>query len=85
MQPVNSKSLFAFICEKMDKLDKKEITVEEANSQSNLARQAINLLNYELDRAATEIKTAQAAKDLGVNIRLREIESKGFDDTTNQR
>ena len=50
MQPVNSKSLFHFICGQMEKLDNNDITVESAQAQSNLAKQAINILNYEIKR-----------------------------------
>ena len=85
MKPVNSKSLFAFICGQMDKLDKKEIDVAEAQSQANLARQANNILAYELKRADTMVKLSEHNKITGENIRLREIESKGFDDTTHLR
>lgn len=85
MKPVNSKSLFAFICGQMEKLDNKEINVDEAQSQANLARQANNVLAYELKRADTMIKLSEHNKITGENIKLREIESKGFDDTTNLR
>lgn len=81
MKPVNSKSLFSFICEQMDKLQANEITVEEAKAQSNLAKQANNLLKYELDRANTLIKIKDFNKQNGENIFLREIESKSFDNT----
>jgi len=35
----------------MHKLSAKSISVEEAKAQSNLAKQANNILRYELDRA----------------------------------
>lgn len=73
MKPVNSKSLFSFICEQMHKLDAKEISVFEAAAQASLAKQANNLLTYELKRALT-IKEIQ-----GTGIELREIESKSFE------
>ena len=82
MQPVNSKSLFAFICGQMEKLDRKEMTVQEATAQSNLAKQANNVLTYELKRAETQMKLQAHNKEHFSNIQLREIESKGFDDTT---
>lgn len=85
MKPVNSKSLFAFICGQMEKLDNKEINVDEAQSQANLARQANNVLAYELKRADIMIKLSEHNRITGENIKLREIESKGFDDTTNLR
>jgi len=85
MLPVNSKSLFAFICGQMEKLDKKEIDVQEAQAQSNLMKQANNILAYELKRADTQMKLSLHNKQYSENIQLREIESRGFDDTTNLR
>jgi hypothetical protein len=57
----------------MEKLDKKEITVQEGQAQANLAKQANNLLNYELKRAEVLLKLE------GSNIKLRDIEGKNFD------
>ncbi len=82
MTPVNSKSLFTFICNQMEMLDKDVITVEKAKAQSALAKQANNLLKYELDRASTEITVRNFNKDnKDDTIRIREIESKPFDNT----
>lgn len=67
MEPVNSRSLFHHLCKQMDKLEKKEINVQEANAQANLVEKARNLLQYELNRSKLTGKE------------LREIESKGFD------
>ena len=75
MTPVNSKSLLHFIFDQMEKLDQKLITVQEGQAQANLAKQANNLLTYELKRA----QTLFALK--GSEIELREIESKAFDNT----
>ena len=44
MQPVNSKSLLHFVFNEMEKLSRREIDVNEANAQANLAKQANNLL-----------------------------------------
>ena len=82
MIPVNSKSLFAFICGQMDKLDRKETSVQEAQAQASLMKQANNVLAYELKRADTQMKLSLHNKQYSENIQLREIESKGFDDTT---
>ncbi len=81
--PVNSKSLFAFICNQMEKLDNDKITVEQAKAQANLAKQANNVMKYELDRVNIEMKSALFNKENGTEIKLRQIESKLFDDTTN--
>ena len=83
MQPVNSKSLFHFICGQMEKLDNNDITVESAQAQSNLTKQAINILNYEIKRAELMVKLDECNKN-GSSIRLREIEGKAFDDTVNK-
>ena len=47
----SSKGIFEFLCNQMDKLDKKQITVEHLKAQSGSAKQLNNLLKYELDRA----------------------------------
>lgn len=78
MTPANSKSLLAFIFDQMEKLNRSEITAEQACAQAKLASQASNLLNYELKRAIIQIKL----QEIGGNVapKLREIESKNFDD-----
>ena len=48
MKPVNNKSLLHFIYDQMEKLDKKEIDVSQAQAQADLAKQANNVLKYEL-------------------------------------
>ncbi len=84
MKPVNSKSLFAFVCDQMEKLTTDEITVEKAKAQANLAKQANNLLKYELDRANTQMKiTIFNKENIDGKVELRELESKGFDNTIN--
>ena len=77
MQPVNTKSLLAFIFSQMEKLDKGEITNETACAQAKLASQANNVLNYELKRTIVQIKLQEigATRD-ATEIKLREIESK---------
>ena len=79
MQPVNSKSLFSFVCQQMDKLDNKQITVEEAREQSNLIKQANNLLKYELDRAKVQMQLSAHNAVYKDGTNLRNIEIKGFD------
>jgi len=48
---VNSKELLKHSFNMMMLLKSKAISVEEAKAQSNLLKQANNLLKYELDRA----------------------------------
>lgn len=62
-----SKGIFDFLCNQMEKLDKKQITVEHLKAQSGSAKQLNNLLKYELDRA----KAIHKFKD----IKIRDIES----------
>lgn len=75
MEPVNNKSLLAFIFGQMTKLEKREIDVNTAKAQAALAKQANNSLRYELDRAETLIKLNQHNKDGGVRVDLRSAES----------
>lgn len=79
MTPVNSKSLLHFIFDQMDKLDNNKITVEDAKAQANLAKQANNILKYELDRTNTIIKLKTFNKDFSEHLELRNIEGKLFD------
>ena len=82
--PVNTKSFLAFIFNTMEKLDKGVIDTNVACAQAKLMSQANNVLDYELKRTLTQIKL----KEIGIlqdkNPVLREIESKGFDNTLNK-
>lgn len=77
MQPVNSRSFLAFIFNQMEKLDKGEITPDIASAQAKLAKQANNVLDYELKRTLVQIKLREiGAIDSAREIKLREVESK---------
>ena len=82
--PVNTKSFLAFIFNTMEKLDKGVIDTNVACAQAKLMSQANNVLDYEMKRTLTQIKL----KEIGIlqdkNPVLREIESKGFDNTLNK-
>ena len=52
----NSKELFQHAFQMMQLLKSKLIDVDEAKAQSNLIKQANNILRYELDRAVAEQK-----------------------------
>jgi hypothetical protein len=82
MQIINNKSLFLHICDQMEKLAKKEITVEEAKSQASLAKQANNLMRYELDRVKTQMQVKLFNLEHNTLIDLRQVEIKSFEDTT---
>lgn len=79
MKPVNSKSLVAFLFDQMHKLDKGEISANQAKEQANLAKQVNSQMRYELERAKVlmELSKHNAVYKDGTN--LREIESKNFD------
>lgn len=79
MKPVNSKSLLHFVFEQMEKLDKKEIDVQQAREQSNLCKQANNLLKYELDRAKVSMELSKHNAIFKDGLNLREIEAKNFE------
>lgn len=80
--PCNTKSLLAFIFNQMEKLNNGEIDANTACAQAKLASQASNVLNYELKRTIVQIRLQQMNTGIkGSDVRLREIESKAFDDT----
>ncbi len=79
MKPVNNKSLLHFIFDQMEKLDNDQIDVQQAKAQADLAKQANNMLKYELDRASTLMKVDQYNRTFGTNIELRNAEGKNFD------
>ena len=80
--PVNTKSLLAFIFCQMERLNSGEIDANTACAQAKLASQANNVLNYELKRTIVQMKLQQTAGGTQtIEPRLREIESKAFDDT----
>ena len=72
MKPVNTKSLFHTLCNTLDKLDRYEIDVAQANAVAKVVGQCANLLNYELKRAA--LMTNDEFKK-----EHRNLESKNFD------
>jgi len=72
MKPVNTKSLFHMLCNTLDKLDRYEIDVTQANAVSKVVGQCTNLLNYELKRASL-------MSDRDIKMEHRNLESKSFD------
>ena len=65
----NTKEIFKHLCDQMHKLSAKLIDVDEAKAQSHLAKQANNLLKYELDRSNLVAK-------YGGEFNIREIETR---------
>ena len=82
--PVNTKSFLAFIFNTMEKLDKGVIDTNVDCAQAKLMSQANNVLDYELKRTLTQIKLKEMGMLQDKNPVLREIESKGFDNTLNK-
>lgn len=78
MKPVNNKSLLHYVFEQMEKLDKNEIDVNQARAQADLAKQANNMMKYELDRTNTLIKLDVHNRTFGANVELRNAEGKSF-------
>ena len=75
MKPTNNKSLLHFIFDQMDKLDKKEITNDEARTQALLAKQANNVFKYENDRAKIQMELAIHNAKFKDGLNLRPIEA----------
>lgn len=74
MKPTNNKSLLHFLFQTMEKLESREIDVDTAKAQANLAKQANNSLRYELERATLQLKINEASGIIDKNLKIREIE-----------
>jgi len=68
-EKANTQKIFAHLCDQMDKLDAKVITTDEAKEQANLAKQANNVLRYELDEAIAKAKFKEDLKLYDVQSR----------------
>lgn len=71
--PVNSKSMFALLCQTMDKLDRDEIDSTKAAAISKVVGQATNILTYELKRAA--LMTNKDFAEAHRNIEMKNFDS----------
>jgi len=78
MEPVNNKSMIAFLFNQMEKLDSGQISVEKAKEQSNLAKQVNSAMKYELDRARVKMELTKHNAIYKDGLDLREIESKNY-------
>lgn len=78
MEPVNNKSLLHFLYNQMEKLDSKEIEVEQAKAMAELAKQANNILKYEIDRANVLMKLDTHNSTNKRDVKLRDVEGKLF-------
>ena len=63
----NAKMIFNHLCEQLHNLAENKIDVDEAKAHASLAKQANNLLKYELDRAVAIAK-------YGEELEIRTIE-----------
>lgn len=63
----------------MEKLDKKEITVDEAKAQAAIAKQVNNCMKYELDRSKLLMELENHRRMTGESIDFRNVEGKNFD------
>lgn len=79
MKPTNNKSVLHFLFDQMEKLDKKEITVDEAKAQAQIAKQVNNCMKYELDRSRLMIELDNHRRTTGDSIDFRNVEGKNFD------
>lgn len=79
MTPTNNKSVLHFLFDQMEKLDKKEITVDEAKAQAQIAKQVNNCMKYELDRSRLMIDLDNHRRITGESIDFRNVEGKNFD------
>lgn len=79
MKPVNNKSLLHFIYNQMEKLDNKEIEIEQAKAMAELAKQANNVLKYEIDRASLLVKLDVHNSTNNRDVKLRDVEGKLFE------
>lgn len=80
MQPVNNKSLVAFLFGQMEKLDKGEVKVDHVLAQAKLAQQINSQMRYELERARVAMDLTKHNAIYKDGSRIREVESKSFDD-----
>jgi hypothetical protein len=78
MEPVNNKSLLHFLYNQMEKLDNKEIEIEQAKAMAELAKQANNILKYEIDRANVLMKLDTHNSTSNRDVKLRDVEGKLF-------
>lgn len=75
MKPVNDKSLYHALAEKWEQLEKKQITVEEAEQFCNIASGMSSIANRQLKLAALQ----REMQSSGNKVRIRNVELKDFD------
>ena len=73
MMPVNSKSMFATLCQYMEKLDSDEVDVSKATAMAKIIQTANGLQLYELKRAA--LMSNPEFKKEHRNLELKDFDS----------
>lgn len=79
MKPTNNKSVLHFLFDQMEKLDKREISVDEAKAQAAIAKQVNNCMKYELDRSRLLMDLDNHRRLTGEAIDFRNAEGKNFE------
>jgi len=78
----NTKALWHFLAGQMEKLDNDEITDSRAKAQAAVAKQIVQINNYELARVRTQIEISHHNQNQNFQkLELREVESTSFDKT----
>ena len=70
----NNKELLNFLFRTMEKLERKEIEVNNAQAQASLAKQANNVLKYEVDKARVQMQLDKHNREFDANIHIKNIE-----------
>ncbi len=86
MRPSNQKSIYAVICKNIEKVDNREAQyledeIQKLDALVRASRFATDMMIAEFTRAKLELELDKY-KETKKQIHIREIESKGFDDTT---
>ena len=86
MRPSNQKSIYALLCKNMDEVDEckteyLEEKVQKLDALVRASRMVTDLMVVEHQRAKLDAVLLDRDGDR-TSVRVREIESKGFDDTT---
>lgn len=82
MKPINEKSLFHFLCDVMEGLYSGTLEVEKGIAICKTANEISKLISGERDRARLMMEINSYNKERGQSMVLRELASKGFENTT---
>lgn len=85
LAPVNEKSIVAFLMHQLEKIDSGNYNRDEIDDIVKIVNKSDKQYDREIIRLRETTKTALANAQLGTSIRIRELATKGFDDTTDKR